>query len=70
MQYEIYTHQMQYSSASYAGYTDALIQSNPYTAYYGKNVCSLVKVREQYDPTNFFSNPQSVGAVPPPGVSC
>ncbi|KAF4633952.1 hypothetical protein G7Y89_g4163 [Cudoniella acicularis] len=57
-------------TASYAGYTDAAIKSNPYTAYYGSNVCSLVEVKKRYDPLNFFRNPFSIPPTVPEGVTC
>jgi hypothetical protein len=57
-------------TASYAGYSDGSLKSNPYTAYYGKNVCNLVQVKKKYDPTNFFRNPQSIPPYAPPGVKC
>lgn len=57
-------------TASYAGYMDAHINSNPYEAYWGDNVCRLSSVKKQYDPTNFFSNPFSIPPTTPKGVSC
>ena len=49
---------------------DAHINSNPYEAYWGDNVCRLSSVKKQYDPTNFFSNPFSIPPTTPKGVSC
>lgn len=56
--------------ASYAGYADANITTNPYTSYYGDNVCKLVDIKKRYDPTNFFSNPFSIPPTAPPGIKC
>ncbi|KAL9003234.1 MAG: hypothetical protein Q9188_003874 [Gyalolechia gomerana] len=57
-------------TASYAGYIDSSISSNPYTAYWGDNVCGLVAIKQRYDPQNVFSNPFSLGPTPPRGVQC
>lgn len=58
--------------ASYSGYIDATIgdTTNPYTAYYGENVCKLVDVKKKYDPKDFFKNPFSIPTSVPDGVSC
>ncbi|KAF2742518.1 Glucooligosaccharide oxidase [Sporormia fimetaria CBS 119925] len=56
--------------ASYAGYIDTDISVNPLKAYYGNNVCRLIKARKQYDPTNVFSNPFSVPPTVPKGITC
>ncbi|MCJ1269577.1 hypothetical protein MMC22_009469 [Lobaria immixta] len=57
-------------SASYAGYVDADISTNPYTSYWGDNVCKLSSVKKRYDPTNLFSNPFSIPPTTPEGVQC
>ena len=57
-------------NATYAGYIDAHISTNPWSSYYGSNVCKLVTIKKQYDPTGFFSNPFTVPPMTPPGVTC
>lgn len=58
-------------TASYSGYIDAHIGSNnPYTAYWGDNVCKLSQIKKRYDPDNSFTNPFQIGPTPPPGVKC
>ncbi|KIX08902.1 uncharacterized protein Z518_03559 [Rhinocladiella mackenziei CBS 650.93] len=54
--------------ASYSGYIDADISVNPLTAYYGDNICRLIKAKKLYDPGNFFRNPFSVPTTPPKGL--
>ncbi|PGH19878.1 hypothetical protein AJ80_03797 [Polytolypa hystricis UAMH7299] len=58
--------------ASYSGYIDSTIgqNSNPYTAYYGDNICRLIDVKNQYDPTDFFKNPFSIPTSAPAGITC
>ncbi|MCJ1250088.1 hypothetical protein MMC30_007314 [Trapelia coarctata] len=57
-------------NATYAGYIDAHISTNPWTSYYGSNVCKLVSIKKRYDPTSFFSNPFTIPPTAPPGVTC
>jgi FAD/FMN-containing dehydrogenase len=61
---------LDYRNATYLGYTDAGINVNPFTAYYGSSICRLIEAKKQYDPTNFFRNPFSVPTTIPEGVSC
>jgi len=56
--------------ASYSGYMDANISTNPYESYFGGNVCKLVGIKKKYDPDNFFTNPFAITPVAPKGVSC
>jgi hypothetical protein len=56
--------------ASYAGYADANISTNPLTSYYGGNVCRLISVKKAYDPKNFFTNPLAVPATVPSSIKC
>jgi len=56
--------------ASYSGYMDAKIPTNPYESYFGDNVCKLVGIKKKYDPDNFFTNPFAITPVAPKGVSC
>ncbi|KAE8152726.1 hypothetical protein BDV25DRAFT_137531 [Aspergillus avenaceus] len=46
--------------ASYAGYVDAKIQTDPHYAYWGQNVDRLAQVKGAYDPKDVFSNPFSI----------
>ncbi|BCS24871.1 uncharacterized protein APUU_41315S [Aspergillus puulaauensis] len=46
--------------ASYSGYVDGKISTDPLTSYYGDNVCKLVSVKKRYDPEEFFTNPASI----------
>lgn len=46
--------------ASYSGYLDADISTDPLTSYYGGNVCKLVSVKRKYDPEDFFTNPLTI----------
>ncbi|KHN94318.1 FAD linked oxidase domain protein [Metarhizium album ARSEF 1941] len=48
--------------ASYAGYMDADISTDPLQSYYGRNVNRLQLIKAKYDPSNFFDNP--LGVVP------
>jgi FAD binding domain/Berberine and berberine like len=57
-------------NASYSGYIDADLSVNPLTSYYGENICRLIKVKNMYDPGNFFKNPFSVPTSVPAGISC
>jgi len=57
-------------NASYAGYVDADISINPLTAFYGNNICRLIKIKQKYDPNNFFRNPFSVPTKVPSGITC
>ncbi|KAM0329532.1 hypothetical protein ACHAQA_004841 [Verticillium albo-atrum] len=45
--------------STYAGYVDASLES-PQEAYWGPNLDTLGQVKEDWDPNNVFSNPQSV----------
>ncbi|KAJ3499817.1 hypothetical protein NLG97_g20 [Lecanicillium saksenae] len=56
--------------ASYSGYTDSNISTDPLTSYYGDNVCKLIKVKKTYDPKAFFTNPFAIPAAPPAGIQC
>jgi len=48
---------------SYSGYIDKAISGgDPIKAYYGNNVCRLVKTRKQFDPNMVFDNPFAVPA--------
>ncbi|KAB8228830.1 hypothetical protein ETB97_010410 [Aspergillus alliaceus] len=47
-------------SASYAGYIDAKIKTDPHYAYWGKNVDRLAEVKAAYDSKDLFSNPFSI----------
>jgi FAD/FMN-containing dehydrogenase len=57
-------------AASYSGYTDNDISTEPLTSYYGDSVCKLIQVKKAYDPKEFFTNPFSIPASPPAGVQC
>ncbi|KAA8641781.1 uncharacterized protein ATNIH1004_010720 [Aspergillus tanneri] len=57
-------------TASYSGEMDASISTNPFESYYGDNVCRLVAIKKEYDPTNFFTNPAAIQPTTPEGVSC
>ncbi|GJJ10277.1 hypothetical protein Clacol_004503 [Clathrus columnatus] len=47
----------------YPGYVDPLIPNTQWpTQYWGENYPRLLAIKKKYDPTNTFSNPQSVGA--------
>lgn len=48
--------------ASYSGYVDGKISTDPLTSYYGDNVCKLAEVKKAYDPEEFFTNPVSIPA--------
>ncbi|KIJ35610.1 Glucooligosaccharide oxidase [Sphaerobolus stellatus SS14] len=53
----------------YPGYVDPLIPAPAWpTAYYGANYARLLDIKKKYDPSNVFSNPQSVGADQPQGA--
>ncbi|KAI6782828.1 FAD-binding-domain-containing protein [Emericellopsis cladophorae] len=56
--------------ASYSGYMDADISTEPLTSYYGDSVCRLIEVKKAYDPDEFFTNPFSIPASPPEGMYC
>ncbi|KAL2001857.1 hypothetical protein VTN02DRAFT_1122 [Thermoascus thermophilus] len=56
--------------ASYAGYMDAGISTNPLESYYGSNVCRLVDIKKTYDPENFFTNPDAIPPEIPAGITC
>ncbi|KAJ6780945.1 hypothetical protein PWT90_05372 [Aphanocladium album] len=56
--------------ASYSGYTDSDISTEPLTSYYGDNVCKLIQVKKKYDPKAFFTNPFAIPASPPAGIHC
>ncbi|KAA8649457.1 hypothetical protein EYZ11_007756 [Aspergillus tanneri] len=56
--------------ASYSGYMDEDISTNPLTSYYGDSVCRLIGVKQKYDPDEFFRNPFSIPASPPEGINC
>lgn len=56
--------------ASYSGYMDKDISTNPYESYYGSNVCRLVQIKRAYDPGNFFTNPDAIPPTSPEGFSC
>ncbi|MFF2847185.1 FAD-binding oxidoreductase [Streptomyces sp. NPDC058001] len=47
------------SGAAYQNYTDPTL-TNWRQAYYGQAAPRLQKLKKQHDPTNFFSNPQSL----------
>lgn len=57
-------------NSSYAGYVDYDISVDPFTAYYGGNVCKLVDVKKKYDPLNIFKNPFSIPTKAPAGHAC
>ncbi|KFY10368.1 hypothetical protein V492_05054 [Pseudogymnoascus sp. VKM F-4246] len=57
-------------TASYSGYMDAKISTNPYASYFGGNVCKLVGIKKKYDPQNFFTNPFAITPTTPKGVKC
>lgn len=44
---------------SYQNYADAGLH-NPQRAYYGDNLPRLIDVKQQYDPTNVFNQPQGI----------
>ncbi|KAL2869029.1 FAD-binding oxidoreductase [Aspergillus lucknowensis] len=48
--------------ASYSGYVDADISTDPLESYYGDNVAELVAVKKKYDPEEFFTNPLAIKA--------
>ncbi|GAD98565.1 hypothetical protein ANI_1_1546094 [Paecilomyces variotii No. 5] len=56
--------------ASYSGYMDKGISTNPFESYYGSNVCRLVQIKKTYDPNNFFTNPDAIPPTVPQGISC
>ncbi|KAI0398139.1 hypothetical protein F5Y17DRAFT_412460 [Xylariaceae sp. FL0594] len=56
--------------ASYTGYADDTISTNPLTSYYGDNVCKLISIKRKWDPNDFFTNPLSVPPRAPHGVHC
>ncbi|HEY8979365.1 MAG TPA: BBE domain-containing protein, partial [Streptomyces sp.] len=47
------------SGAAYQNYTDPTL-TNWRKAYYGDAAPKLAKVKQQYDPTKFFSYPQGI----------
>jgi hypothetical protein len=48
------------SNGAYAGYVDPKLGAGAQTAYWRSNYPKLQQLKKQYDPTNVFSNPQSV----------
>ena len=48
-----------YTQGAYVNYVDSEMRDY-LQAYYGKNLARLVKVKQQYDPENIFSFPQSI----------
>ncbi|KAF4509474.1 hypothetical protein G6O67_003647 [Ophiocordyceps sinensis] len=46
--------------ASYPGYMDAGISTDPLPSYYGHNVRRLSGIKRKYDPSNFFDNPMGI----------
>lgn len=56
--------------ASYSGYMDADISTDPLISYYGDNICRLVGIKQKYDPDEFFTNPFSIPASVPEGIHC
>lgn len=56
--------------ASYTGYADDTISTDPSISYYGDNICRLISIKKQWDPEDFFSNPLSVPPTVPEGIDC
>lgn len=56
--------------ASYGGYADSSISTNPFQSYFGANVCRLIGIKKAYDPTNFFTNPNAIPPTVPRGITC
>jgi len=48
-----------YTSGAYVNYVDSTLQDYLH-AYYGGNLERLVRVKQQYDPENFFAFPQGI----------
>jgi FAD/FMN-containing dehydrogenase len=46
--------------ASYSGYMDGRLSVSPRDSYHGASYERLVAVKRQYDPHNFFTNPQGL----------
>lgn len=46
--------------ASYPGYMDANISSEPLRSYYGKSLDLLKLIKLKHDPKDFFDNPLGV----------
>ncbi|KAI1812322.1 hypothetical protein GGS20DRAFT_591750 [Poronia punctata] len=56
--------------ASYTGYVDDTISTNPLTSYFGDNICKLISIKQKWDPNDFFTNPLSVPPTVPEGIEC
>ncbi|KAJ3579188.1 hypothetical protein NPX13_g1385 [Xylaria arbuscula] len=56
--------------ASYTGYADDTISTDPLTSYYGDNICRLISIKKRWDLEDFFSNPLSVPPTAPDGIDC
>ena len=51
---------MLFRPASYAGYIDSKISTDPLESYYGDSLNKLKEIKTKYDPDNFFSNPSAI----------
>lgn len=52
------------SPASYSGYMDASISTDPLSSYYGDNVDRLSGIKRKYDSQDFFKNPLAIHPAP------